>query len=62
MVKRVSIEEDVVFAGGCAQNMLLRMLIEEEIGKGLSIPNEPSIVGTFGAGFYLEIVYSSKSN
>jgi len=62
MLKRTSIEENVVFAGGCANNRLLRRLIEEEIGRSLSIPDEPNIVGAFGAGLFSEREYSSTLN
>lgn len=54
MVKRSFLEEDIVLAGGCAQNRLLKRLIERELGKNLVIPEEPSIVGALGAALYSE--------
>ena len=52
MVKRLPVEEDVVFAGGCAQNLCLRAMIKESLGKGLEVALTPEIVGALGAALY----------
>ncbi|MBF0507037.1 MAG: activase [Nitrospirae bacterium] len=52
MARRVPIEEDVVFAGGCARNGLLRKLLEAGIGKNVSVAERPEITGALGAALY----------
>lgn len=54
MLKKVSIDEDIVFAGGCASNVLLKNLIEKEIGKKIIIPKYHHLAGAFGAAIYGE--------
>lgn len=48
LLKRVSIKDRVVFAGGVAINSCMRSLIEKEIGCDLLIPEDPQIVGAAG--------------
>jgi predicted CoA-substrate-specific enzyme activase len=52
MLKRISVEDDVVFAGGCAHSSLLRELLEKSLGKKLSIARLPETTGAVGAAFY----------
>ena len=49
MIRRVSVRERTVFSGGAAMNSCLRKLIEEKIGVGLTVPDNPQIVGALGA-------------
>jgi len=49
MLKRVSIEEPIVFAGGVARNVCMRRLLEEAAEKKITVPEDPQMVGAFGA-------------
>jgi predicted CoA-substrate-specific enzyme activase len=49
MLKRIPIEEDIVFAGGCAKNRCLRGLIEHVLGKHVHVAENPEITGALGA-------------
>jgi len=51
MLKRVSVEEDIILAGGCSYNKLLKAFIEKEIGRPLIIPKYPQFLGAIGAAF-----------
>ncbi len=50
MLKRVSFEEDIILAGGCAYNKLLKAFIEKEIKKPVVVPEYPQFLGAIGAG------------
>ena len=52
MAKRFSLEDDVVFAGGCAHNSSLRAMIEEGVGRPLKVAAVPEITGALGAALY----------
>ncbi len=49
MLKRVSFEEDIILAGGCAYNQLLKAFIEKEIQKKIIVPKNPQFLGAIGA-------------
>ena len=48
LLEKVSIREDVLFAGGVALNPCMRAQIEEHLGKPLIVPEDPQIVGALG--------------
>ncbi len=52
MAKRTALEDDVVFAGGCAHNALLRELLEKVLGRTLCVARTPEITGAVGAAFH----------
>jgi predicted CoA-substrate-specific enzyme activase len=52
MVKRTAVEEELVFAGGCAHNPLLCKLLGNALGKELSVPSLPEITGALGAALH----------
>ena len=52
MARRFPLEEDIVFAGGCAHNSTLGRLIEEGVGKPLKIAAAPEFTGALGAALY----------
>ncbi len=54
MVRRVGIEERFLFAGGVAHNPCLRILLEQELGVPVMVPESPQIVGAFGAALFAE--------
>jgi len=52
MLKRIPIEGDIVFAGGCAKNQCLKGLIEHALGKTVHVADNPEITGALGAALY----------
>ncbi|HKI48232.1 MAG TPA: acyl-CoA dehydratase activase, partial [Desulfobacteria bacterium] len=49
MIKRVSSEGPVVFAGGVAKNPCMRRLLEEALKQKVIVPEDPQMVGALGA-------------
>lgn len=49
MLKRVSIDDPLVFAGGVAQNACTRRLLEQSLERKVLVPEEPQMVGALGA-------------
>jgi predicted CoA-substrate-specific enzyme activase len=49
MLKRVSVEVPIVFAGGVARNVCMRRLLEKTLEKKITIPEDPQMVGAYGA-------------
>ena len=49
MIKRVSSNEPIVFAGGVAKNPCMRRLLEEALKQDVLIPEDPQMVGALGA-------------
>jgi predicted CoA-substrate-specific enzyme activase len=48
LLRRVPIEDDVVFCGGVALNACIRGLIERESARRIVVPDEPQIVAALG--------------
>jgi len=49
MLRRVSQEEPVIFAGGVAKNSCMHQLLEHRLGKNIHVPEDPQMVGAYGA-------------
>ncbi len=49
MLKRISLETPIVFAGGVARNVCIKKLLVEELGKEVKVPDHPHMVGAYGA-------------
>jgi len=49
MLKRVSVTEPILFAGGAARNPCMRRLLEEALGVNILVPEHPQMVGALGA-------------
>ena len=49
LLKRVSTEPDIVFAGGVAKNPCLKYLLGDALGYEVKVPEDPQIVGAYGA-------------
>ena len=49
MVKRVSMEQSMVFAGGVARNSCMVRLLEEALQTPVLVPENPQMVGAIGA-------------
>uniref|UniRef100_A0A7C4JRP6 Activase n=1 Tax=Thermodesulfobacterium geofontis TaxID=1295609 RepID=A0A7C4JRP6_9BACT len=52
MLKRISIKEDLVFAGGCSQNKLLKRLLENQLKIKVITFKESPFLGAIGAGIF----------
>jgi predicted CoA-substrate-specific enzyme activase len=52
MVRRVGVQQRLVFAGGVALNRCLQQLFAELLGVPLSVPQQPQIVGALGAALH----------
>ncbi len=49
MLKRISTAKDVIFAGGVALNPCMKLLIEAELGHEIVVPQDPQMLGAYGA-------------
>ncbi|MEA1934627.1 MAG: acyl-CoA dehydratase activase [Thermodesulfobacteriota bacterium] len=49
MLKRVSVKEPILFAGGVALNPCMRNLLESVLDTSILIPESPQMVGALGA-------------
>lgn len=49
MLKRVYKSAPIMFAGGVAYNPCMRVVLEQEIGEQIYVPENPQIVGAYGA-------------
>ncbi len=49
MLKRVSADNDIVFAGGVAKNPCIRRLLEDTLKRQVLVPEDPQMVGALGA-------------
>lgn len=54
MLKRVQVQGDVVFSGGCAKNRTLREMLERGMEMPLCVAEAPEITGALGAALYAE--------
>ena len=49
MIKRVSDEEPIMFAGGVAKNPCIHQLLEQSLNCKIIVPENPQMVGALGA-------------
>lgn len=49
MVKRLKVEDEVVFTGGVAKNIGMVKIMTEKLERPVTVPNEPLITGALGA-------------
>ena len=49
MLKRVSVVEPIVFAGGVARNVCMRRLLEKTLEKKTTVAEDPQMLGAYGA-------------
>ncbi|MGD9972366.1 MAG: acyl-CoA dehydratase activase [Desulfatirhabdiaceae bacterium] len=49
MINRVSSVGDIVFTGGVAKNPCMRHFLAETLGRTVLVPDDPQLVGAFGA-------------
>ena len=51
LLKRVSVEKEILFAGGVALNRCMVSLIEKELGCRIIIPDDPQMIGAIGCAY-----------
>jgi (R)-2-hydroxyacyl-CoA dehydratese activating ATPase len=49
MLKRISVKDAILFAGGVARNPCMRRLLEKAMDKVILVPEDPQMVGAMGA-------------
>ncbi len=54
LLKRVSTTPDIVFAGGGAKNPCLKYLLGDALGCEVKIPEDPQMVGAYGAAIIVQ--------
>jgi predicted CoA-substrate-specific enzyme activase len=54
MIKRLDIRDDIVFAGGCAQNPCLKKVLEERLKRTVYVHENPYIHAAYGAALYAD--------
>lgn len=54
MANALEIKPTAVFTGGVAKNTGIKKFLEEEIGVEFLVPEEPQIIGAFGAALFAE--------
>ncbi len=54
MVKRVPLQDEVVFAGGCAYNPCLKGLLEKSLGRNIQMAPILEMTGVLGAALLAE--------
>ena len=60
LLKRVSTAPDIVFAGGVAKNPCLKYLLEEALDKKLKVPQDPQMVGAYGAAIIAQWTFKTE--
>jgi len=60
LLKRVSTEQDIVFAGGVAKNTCLKYLLSDALGFEVKVPEDPQMVGAYGAAIIAQETTDKK--
>lgn len=55
LLKRVGIEDDILFAGGVAYNNCMLYLLEQQLQKKIFVPKDPQIIGALGAAMHCNL-------
>ncbi len=58
LLKRVSTEADIVFAGGVARNPCFKYLLDQALGCSVKVPEDPQMVGAYGAALLAQDLLS----
>jgi predicted CoA-substrate-specific enzyme activase len=56
LLRRVSIENEILFAGGVAFNICIIHLLEQQLKEKIFVPPDPQIIGALGAAIYCNSV------
>jgi len=54
MAKRFPLQDEIVFAGGCAYNPCLKGLLEQSLKKPVQVASLPEMTGALGAALFAE--------
>ncbi len=52
MLRRIGVEQPVVFAGGVAHDRCVRKLLDEQLAQEVIVPEHPDMVGALGAALF----------
>ncbi len=52
MLKRITVTEDLIFAGGCSSNKNLKKFLEKQLKIRVITPEESPFLGAIGAGIF----------
>ncbi|MFO7982540.1 MAG: acyl-CoA dehydratase activase [Desulfuromonadales bacterium] len=52
MLERIGPQDHVVFTGGVANNRLLADILADKIGRPVTVPEQPEIIGAIGAALH----------
>ena len=52
MASSIGLAKEVVFTGGVAKNIGVKKALEEALGMGIIVPEEPQIIGALGAALF----------
>jgi predicted CoA-substrate-specific enzyme activase len=58
MGRSVGFRKEVMLSGGVSKNRGIKKFLEEKIGMGIIIPEEPQIVGALGAALFADVELS----
>jgi len=61
MLKRIPIKEDLVFAGGCSSNRILKMFLERELNIKVITLKESPFLGAIGAVIWGQTIFNIVS-
>ena len=62
MLRRLPLEDEIVFCGGGALNACLHELVARALGREIHVPPEPQIVAALGAAISVDGVHYSGSS
>ncbi|MBM4137006.1 MAG: activase [Nitrospira sp.] len=54
LIRRVDVQDDIVFTGGCAQNNCLKNILEERLQRKIYVHKNPFIHAAYGAALYAQ--------
>jgi len=54
LVKRIDVQDDIVFTGGCAKNISLKKILEERLRRKIHVHDNPHMLAALGAALYAE--------
>ncbi|MBW2622689.1 MAG: 2-hydroxyglutaryl-CoA dehydratase [Deltaproteobacteria bacterium] len=60
MARQLRLGETAMFTGGVAKNQGVKLALEQELGLGLVLPEEPQIIGALGAALLAAAAVSNK--
>jgi predicted CoA-substrate-specific enzyme activase len=59
MINRVSLQGDIIFTGGVANNSCIYVMLEEKLGRHVLVPEDPQMIGALGAALLASYINRS---